>query len=141
LVFNWNILDLIKQYNRFLQGKPTDWRLPVDILSIRFEGILRDMVGDYGGCVTKVGRDNSISQALLDDLLREPCLLQIFRKEDIEFFEYVFTAKGYNIRNYVAHAFYIPQDYGMIEATLVFLCILRLTMFSPKSKTITANMK
>ena len=51
------------------------------------------------------------------------------------------TAKGYNIRNYVAHAFYIPQDYGMIEATLVFLCILRLTMFSPKSKTITANMK
>ena len=43
--------------------------------------------------------------ALLDDLLREPCLLQIFRKEDIEFFEYVFTAKGYNIRNYVAHAF------------------------------------
>ena len=49
--------------------------------------------------------------------------------------------KGYNIRNYVAHAFYIPQDYGMIEATLVFLCILRLTMFSPKSKTITANMR
>ena len=33
------------------------------------------------------------------------------------------------------------EDYGMIEATLVFLCILRLTMFSPKSKTITANMK
>ena len=138
---DYGVEALIKQYNRFLQGKPTDWRLPVDILSIRFEGILRDMVGDYGGCVTKVGRDNSISQALLDDLLREPCLLQIFRKEDIEFFEYVFTAKGYNIRNYVAHAFYIPQDYGMIEATLVFLCILRLTMFSPKSKTITANMK
>lgn len=62
------------------------------------------------------------------------CLLQIFRKEDIEFFEYVFTAKGYNIRNYVAHAFYIPQDYGMIEATLVFLCILRLTMFRPKGE-------
>lgn len=104
---DYGVEALIKQYNRFLQGKPTDWRLPVDILSIRFEGILRDMVGDYGGCVTKVGRDNSISQALLDDLLREPCLLQIFRKEDIEFFEYVFTAKGYNIRNYVAHAFYI----------------------------------
>ncbi len=106
----------------------------MDILSIRFEGILRDMVANYGGCVTKVGRDNCTSQALLDDLLREPCLLQIFRKEDIEFFEYVFTAKGYNIRNCVAHAFYIPQDYGMIEATLVFLCILRLTMFSPKGK-------
>ena len=129
---DYGVKALIKQYNRFLQGKPTDWRLPVDILSIRFEGILRDMVADYGGCVTKIGRDNSTSQALLDDLLREPCLLYIFRKEDIEFFEYVFTAKGYNIRNNVAHAFYIPKDYGMIEATLVFLCILRLTMFKPK---------
>lgn len=41
------------------------------------------MVGNYGGCVIKIGRDNSTSQALLDDLLREPCLLQIFREEDM----------------------------------------------------------
>ena len=129
---DYGIEALIKQYNRFLQGKPTDWRIPVDVLSIRFEGILRDMVGNYGGHVTKVGRDNSLSQVLLDSLLREPCLREIFREDDIEFFEYVFTSKGHNIRNDVAHAFYIPQDYGMIQATLVFLCILRLTMFKPK---------
>ena len=128
---DYGIEAFIKQYNRYLQGKPTDWRLPVDILSIRFEGILRDMVGNYGGRVIK-GRDKNTSQALLDDLLKEPCLLQTFKEEDIDFFKYVFTAKGYNIRNNVAHAFYIPKDYGMIEATLVFLCILRLTMFKPK---------
>lgn len=131
---DYGIEALIKQYNHYLQGKSTDWRIPVDLLSIRFEGILRDMVCDYGGHVTKVGRDNSLSQVLLDSLLREPCLREIFRDEDIEFFEYVFTAKGHNIRNDVAHAFYIPQDYGMIQATLVFLCILRLTMFRPKEK-------
>lgn len=130
---DYGVEALIKQYNLFLQGKPTDWRLPVDVLSIRFEGILRDMVGDYGGRVTKVGRDNSLTQALLDDLLREPCLLEIFGKEDVDFFEYVFTTKGHNIRNNVAHAFYIPQDYGIIHATLVFLCILRLTKFRPKA--------
>lgn len=129
---DYGIEALIKQYNRFLQGKPTDWRISVDLLSIRFEGILRDMVGNYGGHVTKVGRDNSLSQVLLDSLLREPCLREIFREEDMEFFEYVFTAKGHNIRNNVAHAFYIPQDYGMVQATLVFLCILRLTTFRPK---------
>ncbi len=128
---DYGVEALIKQYNRALQGKPTDWRLPIDVLSIRFEGILRDMVGDYGGCITKIGRDNSTSHALLDALLKEPCLRQVFRKEDIEFFEYVFTVKGYNIRNNVAHAFYIPNDYGIYKATLVFLCILRLTMFSP----------
>ena len=129
---DYGIEALIKQYNRFLQGKPTDWRISVDLLSIRFEGILRDMVGNYGGHVTKVGRDNSLSQVLLDSLFREPCLREIFREEDMVFFEYVFTAKGHNIRNNVAHAFYIPQDYGMVQATLVFLCILRLTTFRPK---------
>ena len=66
---DYGIEALIKQYNRFLQGKPTDWRISVDLLSIRFEGILRDMVGNYGGHVTKVGRDNSLSQVLLDSLL------------------------------------------------------------------------
>lgn len=129
---DYGIEALINQYNRFLQGKPTDWRISVDLLSIRFEGILRDMVGNYGGHVTKVERDNSLSQVLLDSLLREPCLHEIFREEDMEFFEYVFTAKGHNIRNNVAHAFYIPQDYGMVQATLVFLYILRLTTFRPK---------
>ena len=36
---DYGIEALIKQYNRFLQGKRTDWRLPVDVLSIRFEGV------------------------------------------------------------------------------------------------------
>lgn len=106
---------------RYLHGgKLNDWRISVDLLSIRFEGILRDMVGNYGGHVTKVGRDNSLSQVLLDSLLREPCLREIFREEDMVFFEYVFTAKGHNIRNNVAHAFYIPQDYGMVRQRSCF---------------------
>lgn len=131
---DYGIEALIKQYQRLLQGKKTDWRIPIDLLSIRFEGILRDMIGDYGGHTTRVGKDSGTSQVLLDSLLKEPCLLEVFKAEDIELFEYVFTAKGHNIRNYVAHAFYIPQDYGVIQATLVFLCILRLTTFWPNDR-------
>jgi hypothetical protein len=130
---DYGLKALIMQYQRFLQGKTTDWRIPIDILSVRFEGILRDMVGEYGGHVTKIGRDYSTSQVLLDALLKEAYEQKVFAVEDIEFFEYVFTPKGRNIRNNVAHAFYIPQDYKIIEATLVFLCILRLTTFRPKN--------
>lgn len=131
---DYGLKALIKQYQRFLQGKTTDWRIPIDVLSVRFEGILRDMVGDYGGHVTRVGSDYNTSQVLLDALLKEAREQKVFSIDDIEFFEYVFTSKGRNIRNNVAHAFYIPQDYGIIEATLVFLCILRLTTFRPKEK-------
>lgn len=129
---DYGLESLMKQYQRFLQGKTTDWRMPIDVLSIRFEGIIRDIVANYVGTITKVGKDNSTSMALLESLLREPCLREAFKAEDIDFFEYVFTTKGLNIRNNVAHSFYIPQDYGIFHATLVFLCILRLTKFRPK---------
>lgn len=123
---------LIQQYKRAIDNKPTDWRIPIGVLSIRFEGILRSIVANQGGLVTRIGRVGNTSEALLDSLLREPCLLQVFVEEDIEFFEYVLTSKGLNIRNNVAHAFYIPQDYGITYATLVFLCILRLAKFRPE---------
>ena len=130
---DYGVEALIKQYNRFLQGKETDWRIPTDMLSIRFEGILRDMVGDYGN-ITNVGKNNSTSQILLDRLLKEARTQGVFRDEDVDFFEYVFTSNGHNIRNDVAHAIYIPQDYGILQATMVFLCVLRLTTFRAKEK-------
>ena len=130
---DYGVEALIKQYQWFSKGKPTDWRIPIDVLSVRFEGILRDMVGDYG-CITKVRKDNSTSQVLLEGLLKEARTQSVFRNEDIDFFEYVFTSQGHNIRNNVAHAFYIPKDYGIVQATLVFLCVLRLTAFKVKEK-------
>ena len=129
---DYAIKSLIQQYQCILNNKPTDWRIPIEVLSIRFEGILRTIVADQGGKTTKIDRKGNTSEALLDSLLREPCLLKVFAEEDIEFFEYVLTSKGLNIRNNVAHAFYIPQDYGIIYATLVFMCMLRLAKFRPE---------
>ncbi len=129
---DYAIKALIQQYQRILNNKPTDWRIPIEVLSIRFEGILRTIVADQGGKTTKIDRNGNTSEALLDSLLREPCLLKVFAEEDIVFFEYVLTSKGLNIRNNVAHAFYIPQDYGIIYATLVFMCMLRLAKFRPE---------
>lgn len=129
---DYAVKALIKQYQRALDKKSTDWRIPIEVLSIRFEGFLRKIVENQGGQTIKTGRNGNTSEALLDDLLREPCLLNVFTEDDRDFFEFVLTSKGLNIRNNVAHAFYIPQDYGIIQATLVFLCVLRLTTFRPK---------
>ena len=129
---DYAVKALIQQYQRTLDKKPTDWRIPIEVLSIRFEGILRCIVDDQGGLTIKTGRNGITFEALLDDLLHAPCLLTVFREDDIDFFKYVLTSKGLNIRNNVAHAFYIPQDYGITQATLVFLCILRLTKFLPR---------
>lgn len=128
---DYAIKSLLQQYQRTIDKKPTDWRIPIEVLSLRFEGILRTIVSDQEGKTIRVDRRGNTSEAMLDGLLREKCLLKVFAEEDIEFFEYVLTSKGLNIRNNVAHAFYIPQDYGIICSTLVFLCILRLAKFRP----------
>ena len=66
---------------------------------------------------------------LLDDLLRTNACKELFTEEDRNLFYYTFTNKGLNIRNYVAHGFYMPQDYSTYNAILVFLCVLRLVRF------------
>lgn len=126
---DYAINSLMKQYQRTIQGKSADWRIPIEVLSIRFEGFLRNIIKCLGGKTTLIDKGNT-SEILLEGLLHEPCLLKVLEEEDIEFFEYVLTSKGRNIRNNVAHAFYIPQDYGILDATLVFLCVLRLAKLS-----------
>lgn len=128
---DYAIKSLLQQYQHTIDKKPIDWRIPIEVLSLRFEGILRTIVSDQGGKTIKVDRKGNTSEAMLDSLLREKCLMKVFAEEDIEFFEYVLTSKGLNIRNNVAHAFYIPQDYGIVYSTLVFLCVLRLAKFRP----------
>jgi len=126
---DYALKDLFKQYKRAIAGKPADWRIPIDVLPAKFEAMLRDIVGTEGGQIEKVGKNQELTAALLDDLLRDPVLKKAFTAEDILFFEYVFTSKGENIRNYVAHGFYKPCDYNIFRATLVFLSILRLTKY------------
>ncbi|MBR4390509.1 MAG: DUF4209 domain-containing protein [Bacteroidales bacterium] len=134
LQIDYAIKALIIQYQRFSNNLSADWRIPIDTLSIRFEGFIRDIVSELGGQVTKIDRNGNTTEALLDDLLQESCLLQVFDNDDIYFFKFIFTSKGLNIRNNVAHSFYIPQDYEIYKATLVFLCILRLAKFDPYKK-------
>lgn len=131
---DYAIKALVIQYQRFTNNLSTDWRIPIDTLSIRFERFIRDIVFELGGQVTKIDRNGNTTEALLDDLLQESCLLQVFDNDDIYFFRIVLTSKGLNIRNNVAHSFYVPQEYGIYNATLVFLCIIRLAKFDPYRK-------
>jgi hypothetical protein len=122
--------DFFKQCNFLLKNQKPDWRFSIDFLSLKFEGILRDMVGLVDGVITKVDNKGNTSDMLLDDLLRSNAIEKVFNKDDINLFQYIFTSKGYNIRNNVAHSFYKPHDYTINKAVLVFLCILRLAKFN-----------
>lgn len=137
LTYTWlslvdiGIKSFLEQCNLLQKGKQPDWRFSIEFLSLKFEGILRDIVRQQGGVITEMDEQNNTTNVLLDKLLGSSEIKKAFTKDDINLFQYTLTSKGYNIRNNVAHSFYKPQDYNAGNAVLVLLCILRLAKFLP----------
>ena len=130
------------QCNQVFKEKIPDWRICIDVLTPKFEGILRDVLELNGATITKFNNENT-SLFTLEYLIRpesSPDIRNAFFKsfddDDLNLFQYTFSsiAQCRNIRNEVAHCFYLPQHYTYQVAILVVLCILRLAKFQPNTK-------
>ncbi|KKP51660.1 MAG: hypothetical protein A2281_11215 [Bacteroidetes bacterium RIFOXYA12_FULL_38_20] len=106
-------------------NKIPNYILCIDSMTLKFEGALRDFVILANGTTT-IEKRGILQEQLLEELLTNEMTLKYFSEEDLMLFKYVFTAKGWNIRNNVAHCFYPYSNYSFDKAALVFLCILRL---------------
>lgn len=131
------IRDFLSQFERILKGRETDWKVSITLMTTQFESILRDYNCIYGDGNSKLhGRSKQeIREILFDELVDKIEKLsselgsKVFSKDDIQLFKYTFTNKGLNIRNNIAHGFYMPQDYTCEKAVIVFLCLMRLVKF------------
>lgn len=125
---------LIQLETSFLVGpKFTNWVLPIDSLTLKFEGALRDFIRIAHGS-TSVLKNDEIREMLLDDLLNCEAAKKAFSPNDLALFKMVFTNKGDNIRHNVAHCFYHENDYSLVKICKVFLCILRLGRYKLTEK-------
>ena len=120
------LLEFFKQFKRTISQKQSDWRFAVDFLAPKFEAILREIVENAGGEVTRIKDNGDTGLKPLEDLFDSPVISEIFNDDDLFLFRHTFTKVGYNIRNSVAHGLYKPYDYTFSKAILVFICILRL---------------
>ena len=102
--------------------------LSIDSLTLKFEGILRDFIRITGGTTIKI--KNGISEEiLLEEMLEHKIIKETYEEAEIELFKLVFTRKGINIRNDIAHSFYKTSDYNFKKISLILLCILRISRF------------
>lgn len=99
--------------------------LCIDSLTTKFEGALRDFIRLQGGSTT-IEKKGELQEQVLENLLENQIIKDLFSNEDITLFQYVFTKKGWNIRNNVTHCFYPYSNYSFEKATLIFICLLRL---------------
>lgn len=124
--------EFLHQNELLLNNQPTDWRFCIIFLTTQFEGLLRDIVKKLGGVTTKAKHGNDTELVLLEGLLSDDCLKNVFDANDMLLFKETFTNYGYNIRNNIAHGMYLPQEYTSTKALLVFICILRLAKATTK---------
>jgi hypothetical protein len=124
----------------YLAGRPEhpELVLVIDSLTIKFEGIVRDLCR-LNGVVTTFDKPEEGSGKMvthekdINRLLREPVIEQLMGKTEVEFLKYLLVEKsGMNLRHEIAHCLMPREAYDLGKAHLLFLGIMRLSRFRLK---------
>lgn len=116
------------------ENKVNNFILCLDSLTLKFEGAIRDFIRLCGGS-TSTAKTGVMQELLLEDLLDNNKIKELFSESDIELFKYTFTKNGVNLRNNIAHSFMSYSNYSLQNVSLVLLCFLRLGKYELVPKT------
>lgn len=112
----------IKSNNSF-----TNYVMPIDSLTLKFEGVLRDFAKLSNVSTTMTGKGNVLREKYIEELLLEEEIQKYFDENDLLFFNYLFVSKnGMNLRNNVAHSFFRFKNYSIHTMHLLICAFLRI---------------
>ena len=105
--------------------------LSLDSLTLKIEGLFRDLCQLSGVVTSRQKRDNSgrtiTVEKDIDALLREDEIQTLFDEDDLLFFKFLLIEKaGYNLRHKIAHSLLPFRGYGWSYMNLIILALLRL---------------
>jgi len=139
ITYNWmsllapSINDYFVQMERlFLEstGRP-NMVLAIDSLTLKIEGLLRDMC-EFSGIATfyqtkdKKGR-RIVREKDLHALLHEDKIKELFDEDDLLFFKFLLVEQaGLNLRHRIAHSLLYFQEYSADLMHLLILALLRI---------------
>jgi len=105
----------------------TNYIMPIDSLTLKFEGVIRDFARILKVSTTVMGKGNVLREKYIEELLGEPEIQKYFDEDDLLFFNYLFVAKdGMNLRNDIAHCFYRYNNYNFQIMHLLICAFLRI---------------
>ena len=116
--------------------------LTIDSLTLKMEGMIRDICRLRGITEFAVGRDRKgrkISREKdIHALLYEDAMTELFDPDDLLLFRFLLVEKaGYNLRHRVAHSLLTPSEYSLEKVYLLIIALLRLGKydFAPNEET------
>ncbi len=139
ITYNWLSLiapafhDYFLQLHYFFisQANPPSLVLAIDSLTLKIEGLFRDLcrfVGVTSFFQTTDTKGRTITREKdIHALLHEEKVKELFDADDLLFFKYLLVEKaGYNLRHRVAHSLMLFQEYGINYFHLLILAVLKL---------------
>ena len=113
------------------ETNPPNFVLSLDSLTLKIEGLFRDLCRLSGVTTSRQIQDNSgrniTREKDIDALLREDTVEELFDEDDLLFFKFLLVEKGgYNLRHKIAHSLLPFQGYGWSYMNLIILALLRL---------------
>ena len=106
--------------------------LEIDSLTLKFEGMLRDLLQRDGVPTFRRKRqDHSLTEErYIGDLLYTDAIERLLGQDDLLFFRFLLSEdSGYDLRNAIAHCQLLAGDYCIHYMHLLFLALLRLSRY------------
>lgn len=141
--YNWISLIAPSLHEYFLQTESaiksnnpfTNYVMPIDSLTLKFEGVLRDFAKSINVSTTMTGKGNVLREKYIEELLLEKEIQKYFDENDLLFFNYLFVSKdGMNLRNNIAHSFFKFNNYSFQIMHLLICAFLRIGKYKMKVK-------
>lgn len=140
--YNWLSLIAPSLHYYFMQaeiaslspGVPVNYIIAIDSLTLKIEGLLREIAKLCKIPSLKTTRDGT-REKYIEEILAESEIEEFIGEDNIIYFKFFFTKKGANIRNDVAHSFYKHHNYADGLMPILICAILKLSMFKLTTKT------
>lgn len=138
VTYSWEplILPACGEFFRYIEhalagkGAQVSLVLCLDSLVPKVEALMRELLQLTGNATVATGSKAGMQEVFFDELLNTIERTELLTESDAQFFRYIFTSFGQNIRNNIAHGYYkLPDLYSFGSAILVFCALLRLISF------------
>ncbi len=111
---------------------PEGYILSIDSITLKFEGVLRDFSNKIGAQTIESEDSKTEERIDFEKLFNNEKFQRLVPEDDIAFFKFLFTRKGLNLRNNIAHCFYSPNDYSPSLFWMLICAFLKLGNFEFK---------
>jgi hypothetical protein len=107
----------------------------VHLLIPQIENAIRVLVETAGGSILKPARGGGFHLKVLDDLLRDPLLTQVFGENAVFYFSaMLIDQRGWNLRNCVCHGLCDASEFGSHMSDRIFHVLLCLALVRKKER-------